>query len=688
MRRQSLTHLLVALTAAVFLAAAGLLAVHAYITDRHSRAQASALAAAEVGAEATAYRVENMLEWVRTLHDLASRFWEVRTTGEARAATALGQHLKEVALRARLSVLQVAIIDADGMLAWSTQPGWAPVNLADREHFAVHRAGRLDPFVSQPLVGRASGRSSVQVTRPILRDGVFAGVVVVSLDPDILERDVADPPLYGGALVAVFRTDGTLLATTAADGGHADCPPSADLTTMARQASRGSGRACTVFAGDSLVAWQMLGRYPLYVAAALPLTAVGADLPRARSTLVVAVVAASAAAGAVVLFALTLRARRRDRVEAARAEAARGETVRLLEALPGAVYRGIVSPDGVYTRLYLSSELGRMTGYPQEALATPPSVRTLMEPDAAADRTAFLLRVLRTGEQTLEYRLSAASGDWLWVRDRCRLVRRLDDGRGEVVGLLSEITAERELQAKAMVASRLATLGEMAAGIAHELNQPAASIAMACDIALLELDGCDVAAAGAVRARLDDIAHQIMRMRNIVDHLRTFSRPDESGHQRVDVGEAVEGALALASGALHASGIRVTLQVAPNLPPVLGRLTALEQVMVNIIGNARDAMAETPTDARNLDITAWRDEGSRQVVIRVCDRGHGLLPGIAERAFEPFFTTKPVGKGTGLGLSIAYGTIRSFGGDIKIANRDGGGAELTIRLMEASDETP
>jgi C4-dicarboxylate-specific signal transduction histidine kinase len=152
----------------------------------------------------------------------------------------------------------------------------------------------------------------------------------------------------------------------------------------------------------------------------------------------------------------------------------------------------------------------------------------------------------------------------------------------------------------------------------------------------------------------------------------------------VCIGKAVEGALALTSGMLHAAGMSVVLNVPAGLPPVRGSLTALEQVLVNVVSNARDAMAQTPPEARRLDIEAWPDVDAGQVVVSVSDRGHGLPPGAAERAFEPFFTTKPIGKGTGLGLAIAYRTIRSFDGDIMIANREGGGVDVIIRLNEAA----
>jgi C4-dicarboxylate-specific signal transduction histidine kinase len=120
-----------------------------------------------------------------------------------------------------------------------------------------------------------------------------------------------------------------------------------------------------------------------------------------------------------------------------------------------------------------------------------------------------------------------------------------------------------------------------------------------------------------------------------------------------------------------------------DLPAVQGRLIPLEQVLVNLLINARDAMAHLPVGQRVVTLAVDRPSGADWITIFVRDQGHGLPEGIVQHAFEPFFTTKPPGQGTGLGLSIAYGTILAFGGEITLGNLPGGGAEVAIRLRLA-----
>ena len=682
-RRRDLRHVALALIVAASAAFAGLAALRASAEGAQDLARDKAALIVEGGAEWTADRAEDLLQWVRSLHDLGARFWQFTLQDDAEAARAIADYLIAVTEAARLPVLQVTILDESGWLRWSTRQTWAALDSSDRDYFIKHRAGQIGPLVSEVRTGRTSGRPSVQITRPILANGQLLGVVVVALDPAQLLRDLGNAPLPPGGSVTLLRRDGSVLASTAGAPAAGACAFAPAILAAAGSAERDAARSCGDQAGETFVALRDIPGYPLHAVAAAPLSAIeGADT-RSPPSLALAVLASSAALGAGTLVLLTLFARRRERRDAAHALAAQRQIADLLSVLPGAAYRGVVRADGGFASLYLSPGIHRITGHPPGTFGGEDRLGWLMEPETTAAQADFFLAVLRTGEQTREYRLRTAAGAWVWVREQCRLLQRTPDGSSEVVGLLTEITAERELRAKAIASSRLATLGEMAAGIAHELNQPATTIAVASDVAVLELEAGDPARLASARQRMGEIARQIMRMRDIVDHLRAFSRPDEGGAQRVSLTDAVKGAVALAGGALHTAGVRVVLDVAPDLPPVRGRLSALEQVLVNLLGNARDAMAETATEDRVVEITARHDNPVREVWIAVRDRGSGLPPGVAERVFEPFFTTKPVGEGTGLGLSIAHGTIRGLGGSITIANRDGGGAEVLIRIAEA-----
>ncbi len=664
-------------------ALAGLTAIRASADGARDFARDKAALIADRGAEWAADRAGDLLEWVGSLHDLGARFWSFTMRGDEQAAQVIGDYLIALTESARLPVIQVAIIDADGWMRWSTRQTWAAVDVSDRDYFIAFRAGYLGPLVSEVRLGRSTGRPSVHITRPILENGRLLGVALVALDSAQLLRDIGNAPLPPGGSVTLLLTNGTVLASTAGAPPGGTCALGPDILAATSSPERDRARPCFYLGGETFVAMRDIVGHPLHAIAAAPLAAIDGDVTRTPAAHMIAVLAGSAAFGAGTLVMLTLLARRRERREAARALAAQRQIADLLAVLPGAAYRGIVRADGGFASLYLSPGIQRITGHPPGSFVGEDRLGWLMEPATTAAKADFFLAVLRTGDQTREYRLRTADGNWVWVREQCHLLRRTADGSGEVVGLIAEITAERELRAKAIASSRLATLGEMAAGIAHELNQPATSIAIASDVAALELEAGDPARIASARQRMDEIARQIMRMRDIVDHLRAFSRPDDGGAQQVSLRDAVKGAVALAGGALHATGVRVVLDIAPDLPPVRGRLSALEQVLVNLLGNARDAMAETATEDRVAEIAAWHDRAAQAVWIAVRDRGTGLPPGVAERVFEPFFTTKPVGEGTGLGLSIAHGTIRGLGGSITIANREGGGAEVLIRIAQA-----
>lgn len=682
-RRRDLRHLALAVGITVLAAAAGLAMLRASTEEARHLARGKAALIAEGGTDWAADRTTRLLEWVQSLHDLGGRFWSFTIDGDGWSAQVIAHYLTELAESARLPVLQVAILDTEGWVRWSTRSGWTGVDASDREYFIAHRAGQAGPLVSEVRIGRSTGRPSVQITRAILHNGQLLGVAVVALDPAQLLRDLGAAPLPSGSSVSLVLRDGTVLASTASapPGGSCAIPP--HILAAASSPERDRARPCTEKLGESFVALRDIAGHPLHAIGSVPISAIAEADTHSPPALVVAVLTSSAALGAGSLVLLTLSARRQERRDVALALAGQRQIADLLAVLPGAAYRGMIRADGGFTSLYLSPGLHRITGHPPGAFEGGNRLCSLMEAGTIAEQADFFRQVLHTGDHTREYRLRTATGSWVWVREQGRRLRRTPDGGAEVVGLLTEITAERELHAKAIASSRLATLGEMAAGIAHELNQPATTIAVASDVAALELAAGDPPRLASARQRLEEITRQIMRMRDIVDHLRAFSRPDEGGAQRVKPQDAVKGAVALASGALHAAGVRVVLDIAPDLPPVRGGLTALEQVLVNLLINARDAMAGTATEERVVEIAAWHDRPARDVRIAVRDRGTGLLPEVAERAFEPFFTTKPVGEGTGLGLSIAHGTIRAIGGSITIANREGGGAEVLIRIVEA-----
>jgi two-component system C4-dicarboxylate transport sensor histidine kinase DctB len=241
-------------------------------------------------------------------------------------------------------------------------------------------------------------------------------------------------------------------------------------------------------------------------------------------------------------------------------------------------------------------------------------------------------------------------------------------------------TRLRAAQNELVQAGKLAALGQMSAAIAHEVNQPLAAMRTFMASAKVYLQRGDPKQVGRNIDLIDGLAE---RMAKITSHLKTFARKSEPGRpELIEVGRAIEGALFLVESQIKTAGVRATRDVEPNLW-VSGYAVQLEQVLVNLIRNAIDAVADVKRPAIAISATASRET----VRIAVIDNGPGIAPELIEQVFDPFVTSKPVGKGLGLGLSISYGIVQDFRGRIYAANRAEGGAELVIELPRVMPET-
>lgn len=672
--------ILLALLAVVGVGGAAL--VRYEIQRIHDTAEEANFRLAVAGAHAATHGVQRTLEAVTSMHELAASLaltYAEIGSAERRLVEAI---LTEVAAEERFGIVQVALIGPDGWLTWSTVPSFTPVDLSDREHFRIHREQQRDVFVSAPLVGRASMRWSIQVSARILTPaGDFAGVAVVSLDPIALSESLSELRFTDGVTVNLLREDGLILARSQDAARYLGALRNGPDLARINASLTGRVRTEGPLSGQPIyLAWRRLLGWPVAVTFAIDAKAAIQDEQRQRQDLYLQLTALLAIIAVMGLLSVEWQARRAARGALARAEEAREKVGQLLDALPGAAYRGYVALDGSMTRLHLSPTIARITGWPEEKFALPGSFTALIDEDFRQLRRQFYLNIIQAGQDATEYPVMAADGGSVWVRDDCHVVKRLPDGRVEVVGMITDITAERMLKAQALTTAKLATLGEMAAGVAHELNQPCAAITLAADLAALELSRGGTERLASAQKRLDEIARQTLRMRDIIDHFRIFARTDEGAEDAVDLGQVVRGALTIVGGTLRSSGVRVETTIPDSLPLVRGRVVALEQVLVNLLVNARDAMEEMPAAERRVEITCEVSPDMDAVTLALRDHGPGIPPEVQDRLFEPFFTTKPVGKGTGLGLAIAYGTIRGFGGSIAMGNHAEGGALAEIRL--------
>jgi C4-dicarboxylate-specific signal transduction histidine kinase len=278
------------------------------------------------------------------------------------------------------------------------------------------------------------------------------------------------------------------------------------------------------------------------------------------------------------------------------------------------------------------------------------------------------------------------------LQDAHRTNERLERSRKamiHIMGDLRDTTREmqrreqelREKQEQLVQAAKLATLGELTTGVAHELNNPLNNIGLFIGnvIDAVELGRLD---REPILRQLQNAMQQVHKATEIITHLRTFGRAAPVSREPTEINEVVEQSLSLMREQLRLRSIDVKLDLSPDHPSVMANPIRLEQVFMNLLTNARDAVSES--SKKVITISSCVEAGS--VHLRFQDTGPGVPPGLEQRIFDPFFTTKDVGAGTGLGLSITYGIVKDHEGSIRLENRPGEGATFLVEFPLASAE--
>ncbi len=270
---------------------------------------------------------------------------------------------------------------------------------------------------------------------------------------------------------------------------------------------------------------------------------------------------------------------------------------------------------------------------------------------------------------------------------------RLENSRKAMIHIMSDlkVTTEevqrreqelREKQEQLVQAGKLATLGELTTGVAHELNNPLNNIGLFIGnvIDLIELGKGDPQ---RILRELHSAMQQVHKATEIISHLRTFGRAASVSREPVAINQVISRSLALMHEQLRLRQIEVQLHFPDKDVIVIGNAIQLEQVFINLLTNARDAMTEVTPKAITISCTPQVD----MVEISVCDTGPGIPIEWQQKIFDPFFTTKEVGAGTGLGLSITYGIIKEHQGTITVENAPNIGALFRIQLPLNRSET-
>jgi PAS domain S-box-containing protein len=341
-------------------------------------------------------------------------------------------------------------------------------------------------------------------------------------------------------------------------------------------------------------------------------------------------------------------------------------------------------------RVTWSERVSEVLGYP------PQDVRqdagwwpSLVHPDDRERVTESFRRAVHGGKTLWsdDYRLRRANGTYTRVLDRGAILRNSSGAPVRILGTVMDMSEREEMRERLALADRMASVGTLAAGVAHEINNPLAYVIANLDYARQEIDAARAAQVppeGQELPRaLQEARDGAERVRLIVKDLKTFSRPDDARLERVDLRRAIDSAVTLAWNEIRHRA-RLVKAYTP-VPEVWANEARLGQVFLNLLINAAHAIPEGAADRNEIRVITRLDEKGR-VVAEIQDTGMGIPEDIRPRVMEPFFTTKPPGEGTGLGLSICHGIVTRLGGELQFDSEVGRGTTFRVVLAPQARE--
>ncbi|MXY23344.1 MAG: PAS domain-containing protein [Acidobacteria bacterium] len=353
---------------------------------------------------------------------------------------------------------------------------------------------------------------------------------------------------------------------------------------------------------------------------------------------------------------------------------------RLFDAVHTGMYVGLLPLAGTGTTIAANPYLKLMFGFEPETADT--DVRPFAPDrflDLAAHR-ALVGQLLRDGAVTDHLvRLRRIDERPIWVEVTAHATRT-DDETARVEAVLRDVSERRALEDQGrdiyhqlLQAEKLAALGQTVSGVAHELNNPLATILTSAE-RLAGRQHDDV-----TRRGLKTILSESERAARIVRNLLDFSRKRHTTRGMVDINEVARETLSLRAYDQRVSNVTTIDALATGLPPVFADAHHLKQVLLNLVINAEQAMLAT-NGRGTLIARSWHDVDQRLVVLEIHDDGPGIPPDVQEKIFDPFFTTKSPGKGTGLGLTVAQSIVADHGGRMRVESSPGGGASFRVEL--------
>ncbi len=355
------------------------------------------------------------------------------------------------------------------------------------------------------------------------------------------------------------------------------------------------------------------------------------------------------------------------------------------QALLDAAVDAIVVIDELGTIVTFNRAAERMFGYDASEVGGK-NVSVLMDEPHRSQHEQYVARYIDTGEAHIigkgrEVEGRRSNGELFPVS--LAVGEALEGGKRRFVGIIRDLSAQRaaEQSARALElrlahVGRFNLMGEMAAGIAHEINQPLSAIATYAQAGkrMLQRGNPDTAVLADICNKIDD---QARRAGQVIDNLRKFIRKQEVDTQSLDVNQVVDDVLDLVEVDAHSEGIPVRVQTSSGLPNVRADAVQLQQVLLNLTRNAVDAMRGALDKERGI-VIATGSGASGDVRITVTDHGHGVSPQLGENIFHPFVTTKR--DGLGVGLAISKTIVQSYGGTLGYSENPAGGAVFTVAL--------
>ncbi|HEU6451833.1 MAG TPA: PAS domain S-box protein [Gemmatimonadaceae bacterium] len=372
-----------------------------------------------------------------------------------------------------------------------------------------------------------------------------------------------------------------------------------------------------------------------------------------------------------------------DVTEARRAEAALRESEaryeRIAANVPGIVYQFIYLPDGSKRFTFVSEGARALCGVAPEAiLQDPNALFGLIHPeDRPGMHASGQAAVAALRPWTWEGRLLLPTGEQRWVQAASRNARQ-PDGSVLADGLIMDITAQRTLEEQLRQSQKMEAVGQLAGGVAHDFNNILTAIAGFAEFLQDEFEPGDPR-----REDVGEILKGAHRAASLTAQLLAFSRKQVLRSEVLDLNQVVTEVTAMLRPLLGSSLHLVTL-AAQRAVPVLADRTQLEQVLMNLALNARDAMQGGGTLTIEIGISPAEPGAAQRATLVVSDTGMGMSPEVAARVFEPFFTTKPPGRGSGLGLATVHGIVQQSGGTISVESHPGEGTSFYITLPLAA----